>query len=75
MEDVPDRKVDEDLKKLDDAIMWSRNKPLTEEELKAFGPEKKAEPKVLPYIDILEVHEKGKRHSLFVPIFGVKVKF
>lgn len=36
----------------DKAIMWSRKKPLAPDELKGFGPARKPEAPVRPYVSI-----------------------
>ena len=67
---------DAELSVLDKMILWSRNKPLTKEELAAFGPaEKKADQglTVRPFVTIKSFGEGRNRR--IVPFIGIKGAF
>lgn len=67
---------DAELSVLDEMILWSRNKPLTKEEIAAFGPaEKKADqgPTVRPFVTVKCFG--GDRNRRIVPFIGIKGTF
>lgn len=61
------------LSKLDEAIMWSRAKPLTDEELAAFGPARREPPRFSPYVSVQNIRVKGKKKPALV--IGIKGTF
>jgi hypothetical protein len=61
------------LSKLDEAIMWSRAKPLTDEELAAFGPVRSKPPRFTPYISVQNIRVEGKKKPALV--IGIKGTF
>ena len=66
-----------ELSVLDEMILWSRNKPLTREELAAFGPaEKKADNGLTlrPYFTVKCIEGAGGKLK-FVPFVGIKGTF
>lgn len=67
---------DSEMSVLDKMILWSRNKPLTKEELAEFGPaEKKADQgfTVRPFVTIKGFGEGRNRR--IVPFIGIKGTF
>ena len=67
---------DDGLSVLDKMIMWSRNKPLSKEELAAFGPaEKKCDQGLVvrPWVTIKRIGEGKRRESVL--IVGVQGTF
>ena len=61
------------LSKLDEAIMWNRAKPLTDEELAAFGPARREPPRFSPYVSVQNIRVRGKKKPALV--IGIKGTF
>ena len=62
---------------LDEMIMWSRNKPLTKEELEAFGPaEKKGDVglTIRPWATVKMLND-GRRRPKPVVVIGIQGTF
>jgi hypothetical protein len=65
----------DDLSVLDKMIVWSRNKPLSKEEIAALGPQKKSAGvglKVRPWATVKMIDTRGKRQRpvVFIGIQG-----
>lgn len=58
----------------DKAIMWSRGKPLTPDELKGFGPARKPGAPVRPYVSISGPDKEDGPKGFTVEV-GVKGTF
>lgn len=59
---------------IDKAILWNRERPLTPDELKGFGPVKKSEVSVRPHIRISGPDKEDGPKGLTIEV-GVKGKF
>ena len=58
---------------IDKAILWNRERPLTSDELKGFGPAKKPERTTRPYIRLFgpDKEDGPKGYGGFIGIKGV----
>lgn len=61
-----------ELSPVDKAILWDRERPLTPDELKGFGPAKREPPKTVPVVKVLTPSsEDGPRgYGVFIGIKG-----
>lgn len=61
-----------ELSPVDKAILWNRERPLTPDELKGFGPTKRKPPKIAPVVKVLTPSSEDgpKGYGVFIGVKG-----